>query len=1195
MPDSLVEAADELTAGLDSTAASFIHSMDVKVNDEDALFLMNVIDEHLPFYLNAEDYAAIDSLLTEEGVRNKLEQNLKSIMLPTGIAIKKYLFADPLGIHFIALKKLQQLQINVQFEIYADHFISPDKKNLVFFINPSAPSSETAINGKLVDALDHQIAAFNAHHSGDFEINYFGAPAVAVANARQVREDSVKTVSVTVIMLLLIIGIVFKRPVNTFLMLLPVAAGALFALTLIYFIKGSISLIAIGTGSVILGIAVNYSLHLMIHYLYHPDIRKVIRDLTFPLVIGSATTIGGFLCLQLVDSEVMNDFGLFAALSLIGAALFTLIFLPHLLKQPPAVHVTNEQKRVSKNYRVGRWMMPLILLITIVLFFFARNVGFDSDMNALNYMPDHLKKSESRINSVSGFGYKTVMLASSGKNLDEALAAQERVVPVLDSLKRIQQIYSYSGISGILLSTAQQQEKIKLWRSFWTASRVEKTFALLKEEGKKLHFKAEAFDRFRNTILRNYESYSTDEISVLQKGFLSSLISENKEKSTILSIIKTKNADTDPVYKAFIGKQNTLVFDREVLTRVLVDTVFTDFTFIAMFTSILVFSVLLITYGRIELALISFIPMIISWIWILGLMALTGVKFNIVNSILSTFIFALGDDYSIFMMDGLLQKFARARTNLPSIRKSIQLSAITTVTGLGILILAKHPALKSIAAISVIGILCVLLISQTVIPFLFNMLIQRRTDRKMQPWTFSSLLKSVFAFLYFLLGAVLLTLSGPIVLYMLPFPKAKRKYFYHFILSKFAGSLVYIMANVKKKIINTSAETFDKPAVIIANHQSFVDILVMVMLHPRIIMLTNEWVWNSPVMGAVVRMAQYYPVASGIEGSVEKLRILAAEGYSIVIFPEGTRYNDGRIHRFHKGAFLLAKELKMDLVPVLLHGIGDSMPKGDFMLRDARITVKILQRISSDDLSAQSYQEATKHVQQLMRDEFEQLKKLAEIPDYFFNRLKSNYLYKGPVIEWYMRIKVRLENNYLLFLKNLPEKGKVLDIGCGYGFLCYMLNYRSPDLKITGIDYDEEKIEIAQNNWSHTENLSFHYADAMNFELQEYDAIILSDVLHYLQQTQQELLIDNCIRHLNPGGVLLIRDGMRDFQKEHKATRLTELFSTRLLSFNKTTAELIFPTIEQITNKATEWKLQLDMIDGGRYTSNTTFALRKRM
>ena len=72
-------------------------------------------------------------------------------------------------------------------------------------------------------------------------------------------------------------------------------------------------------------------------------------------------------------------------------------------------------------------------------------------------------------------------------------------------------------------------------------------------------------------------------------------------------------------------------------------------------------------------------------------MGIAGLQFNIVNIILSALIFGLGDDYSLFIMDGLLQEYKTGKKNLSSYKSSIVLSAITTLAGLGVLIFARHP------------------------------------------------------------------------------------------------------------------------------------------------------------------------------------------------------------------------------------------------------------------------------------------------------------------------------------------------------------------------------------------------------------------------------------------------------------------------------------------------------------------------
>jgi SAM-dependent methyltransferase len=60
-----------------------------------------------------------------------------------------------------------------------------------------------------------------------------------------------------------------------------------------------------------------------------------------------------------------------------------------------------------------------------------------------------------------------------------------------------------------------------------------------------------------------------------------------------------------------------------------------------------------------------------------------------------------------------------------------------------------------------------------------------------------------------------------------------------------------------------------------------------------------------------------------------------------------------------------------------------------------------------------------------------------------------------------MRVKLGLENNYEKFDKMIPRKANILDLGCGYGFMSYMLHFLSEERTITGVDYDQDKIDTA--------------------------------------------------------------------------------------------------------------------------------------
>ena len=154
-----------------------------------------------------------------------------------------------------------------------------------------------------------------------------------------------------------------------------------------------------------------------------------------------------------------------------------------------------------------------------------------------------------------------------------------------------------------------------------------------------------------------------------------------------------------------------------------------------------------------------------------------------------------------------------------------------------------------------------------------------------------------------------------------------------------------------KCTVERGGETFAKPAVIICNHQSHLDLMLMLSQTPKMIVLTNDWVWNSPFFGKVLQNAEYYPVSMGIDIMLPKLKDLVERGYSIAVYPEGTRSKDCRIGRFHKGAFHIASTLKLDILPFVEYGAGKVLPKGGKYLRKGSIRLQINKRIPYEEYS----------------------------------------------------------------------------------------------------------------------------------------------------------------------------------------------------------------------------------------------------
>lgn len=140
---------------------------------------------------------------------------------------------------------------------------------------------------------------------------------------------------------------------------------------------------------------------------------------------------------------------------------------------------------------------------------------------------------------------------------------------------------------------------------------------------------------------------------------------------------------------------------------------------------------------------------------------------------------------------------------------------------------------------------------------------------------------------------------------------------------------------------NPSGEDFSEPALIICNHQSHFDLVYLLSLTPKMVVLTNDWVWNCPFYNILIHRAEFYPVSDGFVANLPRLQSLVARGYSVLVFPEGTRSETCRILRFHQGAFKLARDLNVPVLPITLYGTGRLLRKHSHMLAPADIVVEI--------------------------------------------------------------------------------------------------------------------------------------------------------------------------------------------------------------------------------------------------------------
>ena len=174
-----------------------------------------------------------------------------------------------------------------------------------------------------------------------------------------------------------------------------------------------------------------------------------------------------------------------------------------------------------------------------------------------------------------------------------------------------------------------------------------------------------------------------------------------------------------------------------------------------------------------------------------------------------------------------------------------------------------------------------------------------------------------------------------------------------------------------------------RPVIFMANHQSYADVPALFYLPGQFKWMADEGLFHIPVFGWALRMAGYIPVRRGDarQGmqSLERARQLLAGGLSIFIFPEGTRSHSGAFGRFQTGGFRLAVATGTPILPVVIIGTRQLLPRRSWIFRwGIRVQIQLLPPIfpSRDQKSTRSLAE---HVRAQMKKAYLRGLKVARI------------------------------------------------------------------------------------------------------------------------------------------------------------------------------------------------------------------------
>ncbi|MBQ6728629.1 MAG: MMPL family transporter [Bacteroidales bacterium] len=740
-PEVLCERTDEFIDMLfkEDSTSHFISNVLYKMEPELALNALDFVLEHIPSFIDTSSYHEFDKAMEPEAVEKQMWVNYEQMMEDETGDITQAIAYDPLNLRGAVLGDAIEGAVG-NFNLIDGHLFCPDSTVALAYLAPAFRSLDSKSSTEFSRMLKHAQKEFEILHP-DVKVHAHGDVIGSVSNAGRIRNDLMVTVGISIVLILILIGLCFRSFPFIWKLLLPIIYGTAFSLACIYWIKGGMSLMALGLGAIVLGVAISYCLHVLIHHFFVGDPEKLLLDESTPVFLGCITTVGAFCSLLFTDSDLLRDFGLFASFALLGSTMFALIFLPHFL---PKRHADVDSKTFRRISRLNNlpfdkkpWFLVMIVVIIIVGIIFSPKVKFDSDLRNLDYNSPAEVTAEGLYNEKNNDGFFHLYFATVSTDIDEALEADKSLMPILDSLKQKGLVHSYTDIIPKLFVTQKDQEqRIAKWNAYWTDERKNEAIRMVDKGAHEFGLDPMMFYEFKELLNADYEPASLMESGVVPANLLGNFIECNADNQyMVFTDVAMRFDEKDIVTDALVANPKTFVLEPFYYCKSMVEVINDDFNIAVWISSLFVLLILLVSFRNLITALLSFIPMVLSWFMVQGYMAIIGLEFNLASIIISTFIFGVGVDYSIFITEGLLTQARTGNSDVLTWHKvAIFFSAAILVIVVSSLLFAVHPAIRSIGLSTLIGMASTIMISYALQPFAFWQLMK-------WPWYKKSVMK----------------------------------------------------------------------------------------------------------------------------------------------------------------------------------------------------------------------------------------------------------------------------------------------------------------------------------------------------------------------------------------------------------------------------------------------------------------------
>jgi len=699
-------------------------------------------------FLAPEQAPDLAAKLSPQSMDLALKRAQAELASQAGMATRDIIAADPLYLRELILPRLKKGTQALDLDPDSPYFLSRDGRVLIIIAQTARPVQDMEFARKLVAGINEARRGFSV------DISCTGAHLSAVIDEATMKGNILACIGSSLVVVLGLFFLTYRRFLPTLLIPLILLFGVALALGTAALFLDSIHIISFAFMSLIIGLGTDYSIHLYDRYYseraaghdIEESLRRSVTGTGHGIFTAAATTAFPFLALMISDVRALFELGLLVGLGVIFSMYATLFFLPPLLiygerRFPGRIYRPLPGFGLGAIWRFSRRApartagvsLLLIALLLLASFF----ISFEGDLKNLQPRLSEAFLTQEKIEKHLSLSPKQMLVAVEGKDLEDVMARGSKVGALLEQYRLNRQLVDYSSL-GQVINDQGAQEKVLAHLAGLVGS--EQPGRVLTGALEQNGFETEPFQPVvsgLNALPGAAPVHSLEAVERLAASPLRGVTERHLMRGDggyhLLFYLYYKGAEFDQ--KLFLKQLAGIDLSAratsvDLVGRQLQGSVRKSFTWGFVLGGVIVLFLLFSHFKSLSGIFYTLYPVLAGVIAMLGMMVLTGMRLNFMNSMVLVTIVGMGSDYGLHLVhrvtagdeEGSCRQFVQAG-------RAVLLSALTTIAGFGSLAFSDYGALASIGSATNYGVGATALIALVSLPA-FMALLQKGTSRR---------------------------------------------------------------------------------------------------------------------------------------------------------------------------------------------------------------------------------------------------------------------------------------------------------------------------------------------------------------------------------------------------------------------------------------------------------------------------------